>query len=97
MNTPEDGLSRWKASVDIIDSYGPFLELQFTGHGSSIHAITGPQRNGNFICLPAYDVGSELAGYEDTFWNKERLSPIIGEVDAVTIVQGLRHLQRTVE
>jgi hypothetical protein len=82
----------WDASLEVISRKGPFFELRMVGRGSSIHAIVGPQVNGSFICIPNYDAGSELAGLEDTFWNTERLAPLIGVVDAVTVAQGLRQL-----
>ncbi len=81
--------SIWEASLEVLKKRGTTLELRFTGRGSSIHAIVGPQINGKFICIPNYDVGSELAGYQDTFWNRERLTPLIGVVDATTVANGL--------
>jgi len=83
------GEDSWTASVDVIDSYGPFMEVCFCGRGSSLHAIIGPQESGHFICIPAYNAGCELAEYDDVFWNTERLSSVIGRVDALTIAQGL--------
>ena len=82
----------WKATLKVLQRRGLFIEVRMEGRGSSIHAIVGPQINGSFICIPNYNVGSELAGLDDIFWNKERLTPLIGVVDATTVAQGLSQL-----
>lgn len=83
---------RWDLNLSIISRKGPFTEFVANGRGSSMHAIAGPQVNGNFLCLPAYGVGSELAAYTDVFWNYERLSGLIGPVDAATLATALKYL-----
>ena len=93
----EETPTTWNASLDVISRLGSFLELRFRGRGSSLHAIVGPQINGHFICIPNYDIGSELAEYQDAFLNRERLTPLIGEVDAITVAQGLAALARATE
>lgn len=93
----DDGRRSWNASLEVIGRTGPFFEIRMKGRGSSIHAIVGPQINGSFICIPNYNTGSELAGMEDTFWNTERLAPLIGITDAVTVAQGLHQLALTIK
>ena len=44
---------------------------------------------GNYLCIPNWDVGSELADYSDIFWNTERLSRRLKPVDAVTVARAL--------
>ncbi len=83
---------RWDLCLYIISRKGPFTEFVANGRGSSMHAIAGPQANGNFLCLPAYGVGSELAAFTNSFWNYERLSALIGPVDATTLVTALKYL-----
>ena len=51
---------------------------------------------GNYICIPNHDVGSELSGFRDLFWNTERLSGLIKKVDAVTVAHGLCHLEELI-
>lgn len=83
---------RWDMDLYIISQTGPFTEFVANGRGSSMHAIAGPHANGNFLCLPAHGVGSELAAFTDTFWNYERLSALVGPVDATTLVTALKYL-----
>ncbi len=87
---------RWDLCLYIISRKGPFTEFVANGRGSSMHAIVGPQANGSFLCLPAYGVGSELAAFTDSFWNYERLSALIGPVDATTLVTALQYLDTLV-
>ena len=35
----------------------------------------------------------ELAAYQDVFWNEERLTPLLGIVDAITVAIGLQYLE----
>lgn len=87
---------RWDLCLHIISREGSFTEFVANGRGSSMHAIVGPQANGRFLCLPAYGVGSELAAFTDSSWNYERLSTLIGPVDATTIVTALKYLDTLV-
>lgn len=82
----------WEISINILYTDGPFTEFVVNGRGSSMHAIAGPQINGNFVCLPGYGVGSELAAYSDECWNRERLSGLIGKTDAASLAAALKHL-----
>lgn len=70
--TSADGKSERKGSVSCIKRGNP-LELDIDANGWSFHVIVGTQANGNFICIPNWNVGSELAGLNDTFWNRERM------------------------
>ena len=90
--TADDCADSWPAAFEVLERTGPFTEMRFIARGSSIHAVVGPQVNGNFICIPAFNVGSELSELGDAFWNTERLSPLIGDVDAATVAQGLLEL-----
>ena len=58
--------------MEILRSGGN-LELDIKANGWMFHAIIGSHRDGNFLCIPNWDVGSELAGLDDGFWNEERL------------------------
>lgn len=59
--------------INIIHSSFP-IEADIHADGWSFHIIVGKHRDGNYICIPNWSIGSELAGLDDTFWNSERLS-----------------------
>ena len=39
-----------------------------------------------------HDIGCELSGFSDIFWNEERIGSLMRKVDAVTVAAGLVHL-----
>ena len=55
-------------------SDGDPLEMEVEANGWTFHVIAGTQFYGSrFLCIPNWDIGSELAGLNDEFWNEERL------------------------
>lgn len=49
------------------EPYEAFIEAQ----GLSFHVIFGSQANGNFLCIPNWQLGCELSDYTDKNWNTE--------------------------
>ncbi|WP_396127689.1 DUF6618 family protein [Dethiobacter alkaliphilus] len=49
----------------------------------------GKTAQGGFACIPDHDAGCHLSHFKDRFWNTERLIPVLGVVDAVTVAQTL--------
>ena len=52
---------------------GDPMEADIEINGWTFHVIVGTQWYGNYICIPNWSVGSELANLDDEFWNYERL------------------------
>lgn len=46
-------------------------EIKVTARGSSFHLIIGHHAYGNYICIPNWDVGTELSSLSDHCWNLE--------------------------
>lgn len=84
---------RWTGELHLLRKDNNFYELEITGRGSSFHAMVGHHQYGNFICIPNYDVGSELADYSDIFWNQERLTGQLSKADAITVACALSHIE----
>ena len=66
-----DGLIK-TGQIKVIHASLP-IEADIHANGWSFHIIVGKHKNGNYICIPNWNTGSELAGLDDTFWNSERL------------------------
>jgi len=67
-------------------------ELEVSARYSSFHIICGRHAYGNYICVPNWGIGTELARLCDSFWNLERLATYYSElpmVDAISIVDAL--------
>lgn len=85
--------TRWTGELRLLHKEQDTYEVEITGRGSYFHVITGSHRYGKYLCIPNHDIGSELAGYLDVFWNQERLSRQLKKVDALTVAYGLSHLK----
>lgn len=87
---PKEEGQRWIGGV-LVKSHSIYMaELFIYGRGSCMDAIVGKYGNGQYICIPDLDTGCPLSRLKDTFWNQERLSFHVGEVDAVTIANALK-------
>lgn len=80
---------RWQGGVFVKSHNICMAELLIYGRGSCMDAVVGRYGNGQYICVPDLDIGCPLSRLTDTFWNQERLSAHVGEVDAVTIANAL--------
>ncbi len=83
----------WPAKVRILCTGSP-NEVIVNARGSSYHLIFGQQTNGNYLCIPDWNIGSELASLSDIYWNTERLRNYchMSKADAVTIAQVLSYM-----
>lgn len=70
-----------------------------TARGSSFHLIVGHHKYGTYICIPNWNVGTELASLTDRFWNYERLINYteLSIVDAYSIVNALVELRKMID
>lgn len=82
----------WTGKVNIVHRGQDSLEIDITGKGSRIYAVVGHCRYGNYICIPSWNIGCELADFRDTFWNSERLEKQLGISDAITISYALKSI-----
>lgn len=72
-------------------------EAEVSARGSYFHLIVGRHAHGNYICIPNWDIGTELASLSDSFWNLERLSRTkLKKVDACSVAYALVELSKYV-
>ena len=85
--------SRWNGALRILKTGNP-CEAEVSARGSSFHLIAGSHAYGNFLCIPDWNVETELGTLTDRFWNEERLFSYtgLGEVDVRTVVTALNLL-----
>jgi hypothetical protein len=82
----------WSGAVTRLINHGSHYEI-FIESRSGFVFIVGKYISGGFISIPAFNVGADLANYDDYFWNKERLASIMNRVDAITVAEALRSLK----
>ena len=85
---------RWKGHIRILTDSTPY-ELEVTARNSSFHILCGRHKYGNYVCIPDWNIGTELTGLSDRFWNFERLTtyyPELSPVDVTSITCALAKL-----
>ena len=61
---------------------------------SSIHIIIGKCKFGNFVCIPNFNTGCYLSDLNDIFWNTEKLSSLLGNIDGITAAEAIRFVSK---
>lgn len=87
----------WKGEIRNLRRTGNIIEAEVKGRGSALHVIVGEYEYGRYLCIPSCQVGSELAGLTDVFWNREQLERQIGTADAITIAEALKVISNELE
>lgn len=85
----------WEGHIKLIRATPPY-EAEVTARGSSFHLIFGTHAYGFYLCIPNWNVGSELASFTDLFWNTERLNQytMLSKVDACSVAAALAELNK---
>lgn len=85
---------QWEGRIQIFKKGDP-CEIVVTARGCYFHIIAGKHANGYYICIPNWNVGTELACFSDVFWNSERLEQYteLNKVDACTVATALDTLR----
>lgn len=89
------GMEKWTGQIKNFTNCGNCYEI-FIESRSSIRVIFGKTSLGGFACIPDFEAGCHLVGFEDKFWNIEKLSSAIGKVDGITVAEALCKLSKTV-
>ena len=92
-------LQKWSGQVHILQTRHDYCEAEVSARGSSYHLICGRHTDGNYLCIPNWEIGSELGYLSDRFWNLERLTthfPELPRVDAISIVDALVAISKNV-
>lgn len=84
----------WQANLKSITNYGAYYEAMIEARGTYFNMLVGKTDNYDWVALPTQEVSCSLASPSDTFWNEERLTSLIGVVDATTIVTVISFIDR---
>ncbi|MDD2979682.1 MAG: hypothetical protein PHN80_06875 [Hespellia sp.] len=85
----------WEGQIHLIHTEPPY-EAEVIADGSTFHLLFGSHAYGNYICIPNWNVGSELASLTDEFWNTERLIQYSGlsKTNACSVASALAELSK---
>ena len=84
----DEGIETWDGAILRLDKYGSHCEMRIESR-SGIMVIFGRSSYGNFACMPDFNAGCHLSDLKDKFWNAERLSEVLGDVDGLTVACAL--------
>ena len=88
----------WEGCIIPIQTRNTPYEFEVTARGSSFHLIIGKHAYGNYVCIPDWDVGTELSNLSDLFWNRERLlKTSLKKVDACSVAYAIRELSQYIK
>lgn len=97
-NSEVEDKQSWVGEVRQLTKTDTGFEAEVTGRGSSLYIIVNDYQHGKYVCIPSWQVSSELASPEDYFWNLEELArTTISIVDAVTVVTAIRKISKYLE
>lgn len=82
----------WIGTVTECEFNTDMFEFRVNGRESDYYVIVGSYQHGNFICIPSAGVSCPMGEHSDVFWNYERLSSLIGAIDATTIAYGIKNV-----
>lgn len=82
-------IEHWPGMVTNLTKFGSHYELKIESRSGFI-VVIGKTNQGNFACIPDYDVGCHLSTLKDLFWNSERLRAVMNKVDAITVAQAIQ-------
>jgi hypothetical protein len=87
---------RWKGMIAGIKKHGKHYEIRIESR-SGIMVVFGKTSQGGFACMPDFGVGCHLVDLKDKFWNTEKLTRVLGQVDGITVAAALYALAGKVE
>lgn len=89
MGTAEMHNRYWEGKIRFLSNVKPY-EFEVSARGSSFHLLIGRHSYGNYLCIPNWRIGTDIAGLVDSFWNLERLCEVgLPTVDACSIADAL--------
>ena len=90
-----DSKKLWIGEIVPIQLEQEPYEVEVTARGSYFHLLVGHHAYGKYICIPNWDVGTELASLSDAVWDLGRLnSTKLKKVDACSIAYALLELSK---
>ena len=88
-------LSVWTGEIRSAEIADEQVDADVAARGSSFRMIVGRSMRGNYLCIPDWNIGIELANWDDYFWNYERLTeayPKLNRIDATSIISAIYEL-----
>lgn len=92
--TIEEKQETWQATLKSIINYGDYYEATIEARSTHFDMLVGATDTYHWVALPIQEVSCSLSNPSDTFWNEERLTSLIGVVDATTISRSIAFIEQ---
>ena len=96
-NEIETVKKKWKTTVERLNKTNTGFEASITAGSWLFHIVVGKFRYGYYLCIPNWNVGIELASYQDTFWNLEQLIKVMERKKAISIITSVKYVSQHLE
>jgi hypothetical protein len=87
---------RWVGKITELLDYGSHYEMRIESR-SGILVIFGKTTQGGFACMPDFGAGCHLVNPRDKFWNREKLTKVLGKVDGITVAEALYSISDSID
>ncbi|MCH4014123.1 MAG: hypothetical protein LKE64_09130 [Solobacterium sp.] len=81
----------WCGEIEFLHLTDPY-KMVVHARGNRFDIIFGKGINGSYICIPNWQIGTEIASLKDRFWNREsirRADDEISDTDIDSVVDAL--------
>ncbi|WP_281518662.1 hypothetical protein [Thomasclavelia cocleata] len=89
-----DKKETWQANLKSITNYGNYYKAIIEARSTHFDILVGYTDDYNWVALPIQEISCSLASFDDIFWNEERLSSLIGVIDATTIATAIAFIDK---
>jgi len=86
----------WNGKITNIIKYDSHYEIQIESR-SGIQVLFGRTSRGGFACMPDFGAGCHLVDLKNKFWNAEKLTNVLGQIDGITVASALYALSDQLE
>lgn len=87
----------WKVKIQRLNATNNGFEASILADNWLFHVVVGKFKYGYYLCVPNWNVGIELASYQDTFWNLEQLVKVMKRKNAISIVTSVKYIYEYLE
>jgi len=84
----DSDIEKWTGFVHSFTDHGSHYEIKIVSR-SGITVIFGKTLYGGFAFMPDFESGCQLSNFKDRFWNTEKLTALLGEIDGITVAEAL--------
>lgn len=88
---PDEWMTAWRGTICPLLPFEP-TDYEVCARDSMFRIIMGSYSGGNYLCVPNWNIGVDIADPDDCFWNFGRLTsayPDLNRVDATSIINAV--------